>query len=87
MYEDLVSGGLGSPGLVDAAFGSGLIGAVPSNFFADLIRNLRPFFIFVIQLMQSLSLWIRSTPIVLAVIAMLFAGFIVAIFMRVYHSA
>lgn len=81
MYDDLITGVLGSPGLVDAAFSF-----IPSSYFRDISSNVRPFLISCIDLFASLSLWIRSTPLVLAVVSLLFIGFFAGIFFRIYHS-
>ena len=35
----------------------------------------------------SLVSWIVSTPLVMAVVAMFFVGFIVSIFFRIFHTA
>lgn len=87
MYDDLVSGALGSPGLVDAATSLGATAASYDTQTWIVIRAyIRQILVFAIDLMQTLSLWIRDTPIVLAVIAILFTGFVVGIFMRVYKG-
>lgn len=38
-------------------------------------------------MVSSLVTWIVGTPLVMAVIAMFFAGFIVSIFFRIFHTA
>lgn len=38
-------------------------------------------------LVTSLVTWIAGTPLVMAVVAMFFAGFIVSIFFRIFHTA
>lgn len=86
MDDLLTSGVLDSPGLVDY-FGSTLITASsPTTGLTQVMYAFRDLLIWAIEQMKVLSFWIRSEPIVMAVIAMLFAGFIVAIFMRVYNS-
>lgn len=85
MYEDLIMGELGSPGLLNAATGS-LVTAVPGSYFSSVLNLFKQFFDFTWQLVLVLGSWIRSTPIVMAIIAMLFTGFIVACFFRVYQS-
>ena len=82
MYEDLVSGSLGSPGLVDGAF----FAQVPSNYWGQFWSYLVDFYKFVIDLMVSLSTFVRATPLVMAVISIFFVGFIVALFFRIYNS-
>lgn len=87
MYEDLIEGALGSPALVDAAYSLQAASVSVTPGLNNIVVYLRLFLNFTISLMQELSSWIRSEPIVMAVIALLFTGFICAIFMRIYHSA
>lgn len=82
MYDDLVAGSLLSPGLVDTAF----LSSYEPSWWYSVTNPLRLFLIWAIDLMVSLSTWIRSTPIVLSVISFLFVGFLVSLFFRVYHS-
>lgn len=42
---------------------------------------------FTTGLATNLVTWIVNTPLVMAVIAMFFAGFIVSIFFRIFHTA
>lgn len=87
MYEDLIEGALGSPALVDAAFSAKAATLSVTPGLNNIVTYLRLFLTFTIDLMRDLSSWIRSEPIVMAVIALLFTGFICSIFMRIYHSA
>lgn len=55
---------------------------------AAILSDFTTFFTtFVTANMTSLVTWITSTPLVMAVIAMFFAGFIVSIFFRIFHTA
>lgn len=87
MYEDLVSGSLGSPGLVDAAFNELLRVSSNEALWASIRTAFYNFYRFTCDLILVLGSFIRSTPLVMAVISFFFVGFIVALFMRVYHSA
>lgn len=87
MYESLVDGTLGSPGLVDAAFTLSFSPIDFSNYWSVINGlSLRYFIPWVVDLMHQLIFWITSTPLVMAVIAMFFVGFVFSIFLRVYHS-
>lgn len=87
MYESLIDGTLGSPGLVDNSF---TLLSSPSDFtpYWSVIRSLslNSFLPWVIDLMHQLITWITSTPLVMTVIAIFFAGFVFSIFARIYHS-
>lgn len=86
MYEDLVSGVLGSPGLVDAAAMLGASGepvrATTNQIQLIFIDFIKWFF----TLLPQFSAWVRSEPLVLAVVAFLVTGFVASIFFRIYHS-
>lgn len=86
MYDDLIAGTLGSPGLLDSAFTLGSI-PQPNVFWSPLRVAIKTFLTdFFVPLISALGSWVRSTPLVMAVIALFFAGFLVALFFRVYHS-
>lgn len=54
---------------------------------ADILAGFTTFFTWVTTNMTSLVNWITATPLVMAVIAMFFVGFIVSIFFRIFHTA
>lgn len=83
MYEDLIAGSLGSPGLVDAA-SLELRSATPglNTFVTTILTFLR----WCLDLFVSFSSFVRSEPLVMAVIALFFVGVICSIFFRVYKS-
>lgn len=61
--------------------------SAPHSAGLDIVLHfIRDFLIFSIDLMRSLSVWIRSEPLVLAVVAIFFVGFLFSLFYRIYSS-